>query len=151
MNRLIKGLTELSPPRSAILKMGTNLKPKFRFWSPAMYVAIFSLLIQQAFIPCFASDLPKITKLEPTTALRGTEVTVTGEGFSEIPEDNILLVEGRGEVGVTWIEQPPEPNKKYDKVRGRFVSDRQLDFWGIPKGLRVVANKNTKRKFEKRI
>lgn len=240
MNRLVKGLTQLSPPRSAFLKMDSNLKPNFRLWSPAMFVVIFSLFIQQAFIPCFASDLPKMTKLEPTTALRGTEVTVTGEGFptdpekiivqlngtilndapsaanspqsfvflipekfplgnytvrasfimddktigpiaaamptnkgrisvvrdsgakpkltsiyplvsypqnetfgfsllgegfSEIPEDNILLVEGRGEVGITWVEQPPESNKKYDKVHGRFISERQLDFWGIPKGV----------------
>ena len=68
---------------------------------------------------------------EPVTAFprEGVyDIVVLGDGFSEVPEDNVLVLEGRDEITAAWTSETAKPGK----VRGIFHSTHKLEFQGIP-------------------
>ncbi|HVX15596.1 MAG TPA: hypothetical protein VHC22_30700 [Pirellulales bacterium] len=52
-----------------------------------------------------------------------------GEGFSEVPEDNVLVFEGRDEIDAAWTTETARP----DQVRGILRSTHKLEFQNVPK------------------
>ncbi len=57
---------------------------------------------------------------------------ILGEGFSMVPTDNQLVYTGGGTIDVAWRDVLPDKDKPVDKVYGRVVNTRQLEFLGIP-------------------
>jgi hypothetical protein len=57
---------------------------------------------------------------------------VAGEGFSMVPTDNQLIHTEGGPIDVTWVPVLPDTDKPVDKVYGRVINTRQLEFLGVP-------------------
>src|SRR5439155_5774341 len=57
---------------------------------------------------------------------------VLGEGFSLVPTDNQLIRTEGGAIDVTWVDILPGTDQPLDKVYGRVVNTRQLEFLGVP-------------------
>jgi len=74
-----------------------------------------------------------VTAVEPATVFPNEEhklydIIVLGDGFSEVPEDNVLVLDGRDEINAAWT---PEAAKA-GRVRAIFHSTHKLEFQGIP-------------------
>jgi hypothetical protein len=88
----------------------------------------------------------KITAVFPVVSYPYHETfgfSILGEGFSRVPNDNILVVENIGEPHVTWFMGVPplaEANKKYDRLSGWVVSSRELVFRGLPQSMQGKVN-----------
>ena len=80
-----------------------------------------------------AIDAPlKVSAVEPNTGFpkeKGAyNLTLLGEGFSEVPEDNVLVFDGRDELDADWTDQPAPKGK----IRGIFHGTHKIEFRDIP-------------------
>jgi hypothetical protein len=55
-----------------------------------------------------------------------------GEGFSDVPGDNILIIDGQDEIHADWSKDQPAEDDVAGRVYGHYVSPHKLEFWGIP-------------------
>jgi hypothetical protein len=77
----------------------------------------------------------KLTAVDPLVGYPTNRVygfRLIGEGFSSTPEDNVLILEGHGEIPVQWNDAAAKGEKAPGTITGRFVSTRQLEFSGLP-------------------
>jgi hypothetical protein len=80
-----------------------------------------------------------LTSVAPTMGASGDEVTLTGEGFIPVPEENIVLVNGQPAVVKSATEtqlvvvMPDNPEGKYDftlTVAGKSITGGQFTYGG---------------------
>ena len=79
-----------------------------------------------------------VTAVAPVIAFPNTQktfdLTVLGNGFSEVPEDNVLVFDGQDEIEVNWADTDPKTitDPKSEKPAGEFTSSHKLTFKSIP-------------------
>jgi hypothetical protein len=78
---------------------------------------------------------PVLRSVDPATGFPGPngtyDLVLLGEGFSEVPEDNVLVFDGRDEIEAVWSDQAAR-SAKSSPVHGTFFSTHKLRFEGIP-------------------
>ena len=79
-----------------------------------------------------------LKSVDPTTGFPGDNGTynliLLGEGFSEVPEDNVLVFDGRDEIEAVWTGKSDQIGirNQDSPVRGIFSGTHKLVFQGIP-------------------
>jgi hypothetical protein len=81
----------------------------------------------------------KVTSIDPIVGYPDSgkfSFRVLGEGFSTVPSDNELFHTDHRYIPVTWVDKLPDVTQStpdtQNKVYGRVVSTRELEFAGIP-------------------